>query len=424
MVHTLRTIAGRILRRSALWFPLSEVPADFFGRPKPGAIANADQALTLSAYWCGLRLYQTTVASLPLVVYRKAANGGRTRAEDSPAYYLLHEFPNPAQSRAVLWELAVRDMFQEGEAFLHVRKNELGELTGLYRIKPSDVLSVAVDDEWRKAYYVQTPGGPEVYRDDEIIHLFLFSIDGVRGVPLVRYAAEALGLHRQVLESAGLFYQNAVRPSGYLKYPNKLTKEGAEAVKKWFKDEYAGPTNTGKLPVIHEGGEFVPFSDNNANDARIIEALGASVDDIARWLGVSPLLLYNLARGTYSNLGAENTAFYQRTIRPLLDKIELEVNRRVFGPGSDLYAEFLTQAILRGDPQQQAEVAASGIQNGWLTRAEQRELMNLPPVAGLERPLMPVNMASIDQAGDVIPFPTAPAQTVNTLEQPSAPVAA
>lgn len=379
--------------RSAKWFQLSHAPPGFFGPERPGAVQSAEVALTLSAFWCGVRLYQTTLGSLPLVTYRRGPNDSREVASNHPAYDVLDTRPNPAMSRNVLFEEVARAIICDGEFFAHVRKDGAGNVLGIYPIPASAVLDVAIDDEWNKAYLVQLEHGQEVFLDRELIHLFWFSVGGVRGIPLLKYAGESLGLHRQVLESATAFYRNAVRPSGYLKYAGRLDKDAVEVIKKWFKDEYAGTENTGKLPVTHDGGEFVRFPSANAEEAKIIEALGASVDDIARWLNVSPLLLFNLTRGTYSNLSADNQAFYQRTLRPLLGKIEQELNWKVFGRGSDHYAEFLTEAILRGDPMTQATVANVGIQNGTITRNEQRGWLNLPKLSGLDVPLYPQNMA-------------------------------
>lgn len=389
MLTALRSLA----RRAREWFPLAQAPATMFAPPGlPGAVSTGGEALTVSAFWCGVRLYMSTLGSLPLVTYRKAADGGRERADDLDAYHLLHERPNPAQSRAVFFAEAARAMLIDGQFLATVRKTEAGDLVGLYPVPAAQLVDVVLDAEWNKWFWVREAGGDQLYADDEVIHTFLFSADGIRGESVLRYAGDSLGLHRQVIKTAAGFYKNAVRPAGYLKYPNKLNKEAVEVIKQWFKEEYAGAENVGKLPVTHDGGEFVKFPNPTADDAKIIEALSASVDDVARWLNVSPLLLFNLARGTYSNLSADNQAFYQRTIRPVLEVVELELNRKAFGVRSPVYAEFNVDAMLRGDPLTQAQVANTGIQNGSVLRSEQRAWLNLPPIPGLDEPLTPANM--------------------------------
>jgi HK97 family phage portal protein len=392
-------------RRAANWFRLSQVPDGFLGPPRPGAVSTAAEALTVSPFWCGVRLYQTVLGSLPLVTYRRGPDDSRTRARDLAAYDLLHERPNPAMTRAVFFELVARALFLDREFIALVRRTEGGDLVGLYPIPAAAVVDVALDDEWNKGFLVRERDGVNFYRDDEVIHLFLFSHDGVRGERLLDFAGESLGLHRRVIESGAAFYENAVRPSGYLKYPGKLDRDAAEVIKKWWKEEYAGAANVARLPIVQDGGEFVRLGELTADDVRVIEALSASVDDCGRWLNLSPLQLFNLTRGTYSNLGADNQALYTRSIRPLLEKVELELNHKVFGVGSEVYAEFQVEALLRGDPLQQATVANIGIQNGSITRNEQRGWLNLPKLDGLDTPLAPVNLAPAGTPADANPVP-------------------
>lgn len=398
----------KLLRRAASlfsWSPLS-TSLGFFRTPKPpavGAVSDPEAALTLSPFWCGIRHYCNALGSLPLITYEKLPDGGRKALEGIDVVDLetssaldvadvLNNRPNPAMMRSTLMELAVSRMFLEGEAIIQIQKNGNGDLLGLYPIPRSWILQVYVDAAWKKWFVVRVPNdGIEVYSDDEILHWILFTRDGIRGVPILHYAGESLGLHRQILEGATSYYQNSARPSGYIKYPTRMSPEDVEAVKKYWKEEYFGSKNVGKVPVLG-GAEFIPFVTMSADDQRIIEALSSSVDDCARWLNISPLLLFNLARGTYSNLGAENVAFYQRSLRPILEKIELELNWKVFGRRSRFFAQFATSALLRGDPFQQAQVANIGIQNGSVTRNEQRAELNLPPLEGLDEPLTPLNM--------------------------------
>jgi HK97 family phage portal protein len=405
MLARLRNLFAGGLSR---WVPLAGVDSLFGRAARPGSVTDPDQALTLSPYWCGVRLYQTTIASLPLRTYRPGDGGTWEPVPDAdPVARLLDLAPNPAMTRAVFWELVTKDLVHEhGEAFILVQKDGDGRPIGLYPISPRHVAQVAVDAGWRKAYHVIDPLlGDQVYVDDEVIHLLGYSLDGFRGVRLLRYAAEALGLHRQIQEAAAASYRNAVRPSGYIYFPNEINKAAVEQIKETFAANYAGGGNAGKVPVLGTA-RFERFDDQSAEDARILDALGSSVDDVARWLGVSPLLLHKLDRGTYSNLGAEHSAFYTRTVRPVLVKVELALNLKLF-PAGDRWCEFDADEILRGDPTQQSENDARDVQAGIKTRAEVRERRGLPPKPGTDKLLMPVNMLALGRDGR--PEPAAPA---------------
>jgi HK97 family phage portal protein len=374
------------------WYPLSRVPEGFFTPPRtPGAITSPEQALTLAPFWAAVRLYATQIGSFPLVTYKRTGDGGKVRAEAHPAYNLLLSRPNPAQSRAVFWQFVVKELWLHGNAFVLVRWKGNNNVHALYPVPANAVDQVWVDDDWNKAYRIRLSDGPEVFTDADVLHFMGFSRDGLQGEPLWRYAGESLGLHRQVLESANAFFSNAARPSIYVRYPGKLTPEALANLKAGFKDDYQGTLNTGKVPVVEQGGEISQLNTTTAEDMQLVQGLGASVGDIGRWTALSPIQLGDFSAAHYNSLSADNTFLYQRSLRPLLDMIEQELNHKLFVDGTT-FAEFDTDEVLRGDPLSTAQLANVGIQGGWLLRSEAREWFGLPPEPGLDTPTVPLNM--------------------------------
>ncbi|MBP3957417.1 phage portal protein [Gemmata sp. G18] len=389
--------ARRLFNRTK-WYPLNSLPEGwFFGRSgNRSPVATPDEALTLSPVFAALRWYQTTLSSLPLVVYRDDFNGGREQARTHPAWKLLQFRPNPAQTRNTFLQVLARDLFLHGEAFCQLRWTGTGALYGVYPIKPSCVTEVIVDDEWNKAFAVRADNGePEVYSDTDMLHIVAIpDCDGIRGASFLRWAGEALGLHKQVQESATSFYKNAAKPSGYLRYAGKITPETINTIRENFKKQFAGTLNTGEIPLLSEGGEFTPLSGSNAEDAQIIEALGASVGDVSRWTGISSIILGDYAAAKYASLAAENQAVYQKSLRWMLEAIETEVNNKIFGVGSDFFAEFDTRELLRGDPVTQSQIDNTYLTSGVLLRNEVREGLKLNSIEGLDQPLAPLNQGA------------------------------
>ena len=404
-----------LFSRTSSWYPLSKVPEGFFTPSRsPGAVTSPEQALTLSPFWAAVRLYQQQIGSFPLVTYRRTADGGKERATSHPAYSLLHSRPNPAQSRATFWQFVAKELFLQGNAYVIVRWKANGAPYSLYPVPSSAVTRVVIDDEWNKAYEINMGTGAEWFDDADVIHLMGYSTDGLQGEPLWRYAGESLGLHRQVLESANSFFVNAARPSIYVKYPGKLSKEALDNLKVGFKDEYSGTTNTGKVPVVEQGGEISQLNTTTAEDAQIIEGLAASVGDVGRWTGLSPIQLGDFSAAHYNSLSADNTFLYQRSLRPVLDMIEQEINHKLF-VGGETFAEFDTDEVLRGDPLSTAQLANTGIQGGWLLRSEAREWFGLPPEPTMDIPTVPLNM------GGTPGMATPTTITTNTQEQDAQP---
>lgn len=371
--------------------------------PRTHKVNRPEQALTLSPFFAGIKLYTSIVSSLPLVTYTREGDDGRKRAKDNPAYEILHDQPNPAQTRAVFVEQLVRNLFLLGNAYALIQRDGEGTLLNLFPVDPSTVNEVLVDPDWNKAYVVDG----RAYGSDEVLHFMMNSRDGIQGVPLLHYAGEALGLHKQVQESANSYYRNAVRTPFYIKNTAKLDMKTRKDIEEFFRDRYAGTVNSGKVPVLVDS-EIVAMPSTTASDQQLIEALGTSVADVGRWLNLSPIALGDYSAAHYASLSADNVYLYQRSIAPFLCPIELELNNKLF-PEEDVYCEFLVDQILRGDPKEQADTLNVYIQNGTLTRNEARAIANRDSLDGLDVPLQPVNME-----------PATPTEQAPTEEAPAA----
>lgn len=398
VLEALRNLWHRV--RTA-FYPLSNTPPGYWqGRSEynlrlPGRLYGSEQALALSPFFAALRLYQSAMSSLPLVAYRKDAEGHRHRLEDSAVYNLLHDRPNPAQSRAVFFEALLDDYWLEGECFIHLSWANNHRLLGMYPIPARSIERIDFSDDWRKTYFVAGEADP--YTDDEVAHVINFSRNGLRGCSFLRYAGESLGLHKQILDTATSLYANTARVAGQIVQTGNLTKEARDNLRHDLSNDFSGALNAGKMPFMPLGTEIKPLDTKSAESAQLIDALNVSVADIARWFNLSPLLLGDLSRGTYSNSAADKLAFYQKNMMPVLEKFQLEINHKVFGVGSDAYCEFLTDNILRADPLTQSQVWHNGLQDGYLLRSEIRQWLNLPPVDGLDQPTAPLNMGTVPE---------------------------
>ena len=83
--------------------------------------------------------------------------------------------------------------------------------------------------DWTLTYTVQRPGAGRVdYGPDEILHLMGPSEDGIRGLSLVEYAGEVLGLALRAQRAASRLFRQGVMAGGALYKDNgALSPEGA-----------------------------------------------------------------------------------------------------------------------------------------------------------------------------------------------------
>lgn len=79
-----------------------------------GKTVTVDSALHLSAVWSCVRIISTSVAGLPLGVYRRMSDGGREDARSFSLYDVIHNSPNEDMTAFQFWQAVVASMLLWG----------------------------------------------------------------------------------------------------------------------------------------------------------------------------------------------------------------------------------------------------------------------------------------------------------------------
>ncbi len=88
IVRIVRKLAGLPGPGDNFWYePIGAASAT-------GIQVTATSALAFPAVFACVRVLAETIASLPLIVYRRLPNGEKQRAENHPIFDLLHNRPN------------------------------------------------------------------------------------------------------------------------------------------------------------------------------------------------------------------------------------------------------------------------------------------------------------------------------------------
>ncbi len=351
-------------------------------------VRSPDSARKLSPYFAAINLYQSLIAAFPLITYKKSADDSRERDTSHPAYPILRYRPNESMPSAVWMSRVVRELFDDGNSIhLIQRAGTGGDVLNLFPVDPDDVEQIIVDEEFRKLYVIDG----QFYGSEEVLHFIHHSKDGIVGEPLLKWAGESLGVAAQVQDAASSYYRNAVRTPIYVKTIGAVNSETRKSLEEQFGTKHGGARNSGKTPVLM-GAEVAAFPSTNATDAQLLEAMGGSVGEIARWFQLSPIALGDYSQAHYASLAADNVYLYQRSLAPFLAPIEQELNLKLFGLESDNYCEFLVDGLLRGDPAEAATVLNTQLLNGSLLVNEARALANRGKIAGGDEPIRPGNM--------------------------------
>lgn len=395
---------------------------DMFGglATRAGRRVTPDTALTNSAVWNAVRILAGTLASLPLFIYRRTANGGKERAVDHPLHRLLHTAPNPQQTSYEWREMIGGHLELRGNAYTLIENNRRGEVTALWPLHPAR-MSVLVDRDDQLWYAYQPKSGErQVFKEEEIIHNRGFSLDGIMGVSPIGLMREGIGVALAAEEHAASFYGNGTLPGGVLTHPKTLSTEAQMRLQESWEKRHSGVGKAWRPAILEEGMTWTTVG-MSAKDAQFLESRKFQIEEMARVFDMPLHMLKAMDRSTFNNIEHQDIAFMKHTMRRRLVALEQRMNVSLLleRERKEYFCEFLVDGVLRGDQKSRYEAYAIGRQWGWLSADDVREYENqnaLPEDKG-KIYLTPGNMMP---AGEQ-PAPAKPAAAPNA-DPPEDPV--
>jgi HK97 family phage portal protein len=345
-------------------------------------IVSPDAAAGLPAVGAAIRLVSESIASMPFMVY-DGSGPTRGRATGSEQYRLLHDAPNKDQSPFDFISDVVCAVEGFGNAYVQkVKRN--GRVVELVPLDPEAVF-VYRDKETRERRYDVIVGGERVrgLTPADILHVRGMTLrGGLLGMSPIQVHRNALGNAAAISDFVSRYFANDASPGLALKIPGTITSQQAKAILEIWRETHGGVMNSHRPAILASGAELdkVPI---NLEDALVVEAQQFGIREVARIFNVPPSLLGAEGAATASSASEEADRFLRFSLGPRLRRIELafRADPDLFG-GTDLFPEFLIDALLRPDTATRYTAYVAARQAGWLSANEIRELENRPPVEG------------------------------------------
>jgi HK97 family phage portal protein len=372
-------------------------------RPGYGTASGQDVtpelALKLAAVYACVRVVAETIASLPLIIYKRLPDGGKVRAIEHPLYKVLHDAPNQWQTSMEWVEMMQGHQELRGNAYSLIQSGPRGAVDSLIPVHPDRVVVKRLENG--RLRYIVTDwytGERKPYAQEEVFHMRGLSSDGMTGMSTVGLASEAIGLGLGQQDYAARFLENDAQPRGVLEHPQTLSPEASKRIRDTFTQAQSG-ANRHKPAVLEEGMKYSALSLNN-KDSQFLEARVFTTAEIARFFRMQAHKIGDLTKATFSNIEQQNIEFATDCIRPRVVRWERRIKVDLIDPlglGDDYFCEFLMDALLRGDLKSRYEAYSIGIQNGFMSPNDCRRSENLNPIAkedGGDTYMRPTNMST------------------------------
>ena len=142
----------------------------------------------------------------------------------------------------------------------------------------------------------------------------------------------------------------------------------------------------------------------NATDSQMLESRQYNVQDIARFFGISPVLLGDLSHNSYSTIEAVQEQFLLQTLQPYITMIEEEFTKKLFKENeSDLEINLDETVILRTNKTAQASYYSTLLDKGILSINEVRKELGYSEIEGGDAHTIAytdINQNKIDDKGE------------------------
>ena len=373
-------------------------------------------ALTVSAVYRAVELRAKTIGQMQMQYQVRDREGGNFVMDvqkprggnvsfGTRLNYLLQVEPNPMMSAQSLWEQVTVNRLMLGNGFVYIERDELGEPKYLWLAECGGY------NLGTNTYVITYMGDKGIVKNkiaprEDVLHFpnTYRERNGFWGLSTLRFAFDTLSLikteGRLALETAAkggrikgiISEKQPTQGQGTLAFgllnPDQVNNTAKEMQRKFY---------SGEDIVSMHGLESFQNLSLSAQDMQMIELLGMSHDDVARFYATPrPLLMMdtNSHYTTYTNATME---YLSRTIAPDGAEMEAECFRKflsIYDYGQHRF-HLCEQPLLRMDKETQAKVDMLNLQTGAKTINEVRAEHDMPAVENGDEPMASANLMTL-----------------------------
>ena len=351
---------------------------------------KTSQSLALSAVYRCVEVITNGVASLPVKLYRTDEKGFKYEMHNNLSF-ILSKKPTGKINAFTFYKLIVKDILLQGNAYALILRNGKGEVIGLQYIQAGLVSPI---DRGDRIEY-QVTGIKGFVRQEDILHFMNYTDNGVYGISVLTHARRTLGIADYGENASENFYKSGGCTTGFLKFDGPSSgKQREEILSAWNQATGGVRNQPNGIPVLPANVNYTQLSVNPA-DAQLLESREFSVVEICRFFGVSPTKCFDLTHASYNNSEMAELAFLNDTLRPLLTKIEMEMETKLFKPEEGYDIKFDVSELLRTDKKSQAEYFTKLFNLGVLSPNDIRKELDMDEIEGGDIHCAQINLTSI-----------------------------
>lgn len=353
-----------------------------------------------------LRILSDTVSKLPIKIYKK--DNGVKKVTDHYLEPVLKLRPNPYMSASDFWKCVELQRNIYGNSYVAMEFDKKGKVRALYPLDSSQ-MKIYVDNTGvlgsdNNIWYIYTDnlGFKHKFMNDEILHFKSLTLDGLAGISVIDRLKHLIENGKSSEKYINNFFKNGLQVKGIVQYVGDLNPKAEETFRTEFERMSSGLKNAHRIAMLPIGYQFQPIGQKLV-DAQFLENTQLTIRQIASVFGIKMHQLNDLEKATHTNIAEQQREFYIDTLQSILTMYEQELIYKLFlntEIRKGYYLKFNVDSILRADIKTRYESYRIGVQGGFITPNEVRELEEKEPKEGGDQLLVNGNMMPVKMAGE------------------------
>ncbi len=380
-----------------------------YGTTTAGETVSELSAMQLTAVYACVRVLSESVASLPFHLYRYTKTRSKEKAINHPLYRILHSEPNDEMTSFIWRETMMTHILLWGNSYSQIIRNGKGEILSLNPLM-ANRMTVDRDEKTGKIIYSYAATKQDtnvkkeetiIFKKEEILHIPGLGFDGLVGYSPIAMAKNAIGIAQACENYGSKFFNNGAYPGGVLTHPSRV--EDKDKIREQWESLFRGPKNANRIAILEHGMKFEPIS-INPSEAQFLETRKFQLNEIARIFRIPPHMIGDLEKSSFNNMEEQSLEFVKYTLEPWLIRWEQSIERMLLNDDEkkDYFVKFNLEGLLRGDYESRMKGYSIGIQNGFMSPNDIRDLESLdeiPDEEGGNMYMVNGNMLPLKKAG-------------------------
>lgn len=331
-------------------------------------------ALGLSAFFAACNLISNSIAMMPVEV-KQYKDGERTTIPNHKLAQLFYQMRLPKFN---LIKMLVEDIILKGNAYLYIRRDQVGEPVGLTYLRPGQVTIDynELSDVIRYQVTTNNKVTKKIIPADDMIHLFLHSNNGYSGQSILTYGSRVIDLANSTDSAAQEYFDSGCSIKGILQFKTRVPNDQKEKIRANWNQVHGSGGGASGLAVLEGDSEFLPVS-QNTKESQMLETREFNITEVARLFNISPVLLGDLTHSSYNDIEAANTEFVSHTLLPWVEMFQNELSRKLMTRHKNMTINIDETVLLKGKMLDLANYITTLVKGGIITTNEGREILGL-----------------------------------------------